>query len=96
MKRTFLVTAQYEENYGFADGGEHWKMKGGMDFEFDIDFDLMMYADNSEVKEVLAEVLAENSNDLERFTYVDHTMKPTTHQIDGDDIAKRLQAKLSA
>ena len=31
-KRVFMVFTQYMENYGFSEGGEHWKFKGGTDY----------------------------------------------------------------
>ena len=65
---TILIHTQYEENYGFSEGTEHWKKKGGHTFQIKMDADLLMYSDPAEV---FSKMLESQSNDLERFTYID-------------------------
>ena len=67
-----LVHAQYEENYGFHEGTERWKKKGGHTFQIEMDADLMMYSDPAEV---FSKMLESHNTDLERFTYVDHEIQ---------------------
>lgn len=69
---TILVHTQYEENYGFHEGGIHWKKKGGHTFQIEMDVDLLMYS-NPEM--VFGKMLESHCNDLERFTYVDHDIQ---------------------
>tara|TARA_R110000782_G_scaffold269234_2_gene366991 strand:+ start:959 stop:1249 length:291 start_codon:yes stop_codon:yes gene_type:complete len=65
---TILIHTQYEENYGFSEGTEHWKKKGGHTFQIKMDADLLMYSDPAKV---FSKMLESQSNDLERFTYID-------------------------
>ena len=69
---TILVHTQYEENYGFSEGNFHWKKKGGHTFQIEMDTDLLMYTDPSEV---FAKMLESQSNDLERFTYLEYEVQ---------------------
>ena len=64
-----LVHTQYYENYGFHEGGEHWKPKGGHTFQIEMDADLLMYTDPAEV---FSKMVESQNSDLERFKYVDH------------------------
>ena len=64
-----LVHTQYYENYGFHEGGEHWKPKGGHTFQIEMDADLLMYTDPVEV---FSKMVESQNSDLERFKYVDH------------------------
>tara|TARA_R110000772_G_scaffold173488_5_gene285452 strand:+ start:2293 stop:2586 length:294 start_codon:yes stop_codon:yes gene_type:complete len=65
---TILIHTQYEENYGFSEGTEHWKKKGGHTFQIKMDVDLLMF---SSPAKVFGKMLESQSNDLERFTYID-------------------------
>lgn len=69
---TILIHTQYEENYGFSEGPgegtEHWKKKGGHTFQIKMDADLLMYSDPAEI---FSKMLESQSNNLERFTYID-------------------------
>ena len=67
-----LVHAQLEENYGFHEGNFHWKPKGGHTFQIEIDADLLMYTDPAEV---FGKMLESQSNDLERFTYLEYEVQ---------------------
>ena len=66
------IHTQYYENYGFHEGTERWKPKGGFDFLLEVDSDALMYVNNLE--ELLAQMVQEESNKLERFEYRDHTV----------------------
>lgn len=82
-----LVYTQYEENYGFHEGGVHWKKKGGHTFQIEMDADLLMY---SNPEKVFSKMLESHCNDLERFTYVDHDIQwqsPTLLGTQADYIA---------
>lgn len=67
-----LVHTQYEENYGFSEGNFHWKKKGGHTFQIEMDADLLMYTDPSEV---FAKMLESQNSDLERFEYIEYEIQ---------------------
>ena len=67
-----LVHTQYEENYGFHEGGEYWKPKGGHTFQIEMDADLLMYTDPAEV---FGKMLESQNSDLERFTYLEYEIQ---------------------
>lgn len=67
-----IVHAQYFENKAFYEGGEDWRPKGGHTFQIEMDVDLLMFTDPSEVFE---KMLESQNNDLERFTYVGHEIQ---------------------
>ena len=67
-----LVHTQYYENYGFHEGTERWKPKGGHTFQIEMDADLLMYTDP---REVFGKMLESQSNDLERFTYLEYEIQ---------------------
>jgi len=67
-----LVHTQYEENYGFHEGNFHWKPKGGHTFQIEMDADLLMYTDPSEV---FGKMLESQNSDLERFTYLEYEIQ---------------------
>ena len=67
-----LVHTQYEENYGFHEGNFHWKPKGGHTFQIEMDADLLMYTDPSEV---FGKMLESQNSDLERFTYLEYEVQ---------------------
>ena len=64
-----LVHTQYYENYGFHEGGEHWKPKGGHTFQIEMDADLLMYTDPAEV---FGKMVESQNSDLERFKYIEY------------------------
>jgi len=74
---TILVQTQYYENYGFYEGREAWKPKGGHTFSIEMDADLLMYSNPAEV---FAKMLESHNSDLEKFEYRDYEVqwqKPT-------------------
>ena len=82
MDTTIRITAQYYENYAIGpnglEGAPYWKPKGGHEFIIKADSDVVIYADD--LKEILIEMVAAQSNDYEKFEYIDHDVqfsKPT-------------------
>jgi hypothetical protein len=79
MNTLLQITAQYHENYGAHDWNgqgecpQHWKAKGGQMFTLRVDSDSFMYAED-QCKLAIASLLAKQSNEYERYTYVDHEL----------------------
>ena len=69
MKTLLHITAQVHENYG----GNIWKPKGGFMFTLKVDSDSFMYA-KSQCVEAIKMLLDEQSNEHERFTYLEHEL----------------------
>ena len=40
------IWTQYRENYGFSEGTQHWKCKGGYEYTIDVDVDALLSADD--------------------------------------------------
>ena len=40
------IWTQYRENYGFSEGTQHWKCKGGYDYTLPVDTAELLAADN--------------------------------------------------
>jgi hypothetical protein len=74
MMISILVSAQYYENYSDSQT-PYWKPKGGVDFSFPIDSDLVMYAYKEELREALIKMVEEQSNEYSRYEYIDHEVK---------------------
>jgi hypothetical protein len=74
MMISILVSAQYYENYSDTQT-PYWKPKGGVDFSFPIDSDLVMYAYKEDLKSALIKMVEEQSNDYSRYEYIDHEVK---------------------
>ena len=72
MNATIKITAQYYENYGFNEGTERWKPKGGADFEIECNSDLLMYADSADILTAIETALEKRSDDHSRYTYIEH------------------------
>ena len=71
---SILVSAQYYENYS-DNQTPYWKPKGGVDFSFPVDSDLVMYAGNGFLENVLTKLVEEQSNEHSRYEYIDHEVK---------------------
>ncbi len=69
-----LVSAQYYENYS-DNQTPYWKPKGGVDFSFPVDSDLVMYAYKEDLKSALIKMVEEQSNEYSRYEYIDHEVK---------------------
>jgi hypothetical protein len=74
MMISVLVSAQYYENYSDTQT-PYWKPKGGVDFSFPIDSDLVMYAYKEDLKSALIKMVEEQSNEYSRYEYIDHEVK---------------------
>jgi hypothetical protein len=74
MMISILVSAQYYENYS-DNQTPYWKPKGGVDFSFPIDSDLVMYVYKEELREALIKMVEEQSNEHSRYEYIDHEVK---------------------
>lgn len=91
MNVKISVNAQRYENYGFHEGREYWKPKGGMLFTIeDIDSDVVMYADHKKVVEAIQRQLELRSSDLEKFEYIDHEVIFSEAKIAGVDFSDSL------
>ncbi len=69
MKTLLLITAQYHENYG----ANSWKPKGSQTFTLRVDSDMFCYAKDECIKAIQS-LLDRQSNEHERFTYVEHEL----------------------
>ena len=93
MKVKIYINTQLHENYGFHEGNEHWKPKGGHQFVIEgVEDDLIMYAGRRHVKDAIDAHLKANSNDLERFTYIDHEVVFSQTKIAGVDFSESLNS----
>ena len=91
MNVKITLNAQRYENYGFHEGREYWKPKGGTLFTIeDVDADAVTYADHKQVVEAIQEQLSERSNDLEKFEYIDHEVIFSEAKIAGVDFSDSL------
>ena len=74
MMISILVSAQYYENYS-DNQTPYWKPKGGVDFSFPVDSDLVMYLDRGVLENALTKMVEEQSNDYSRYEYISHEVK---------------------
>ena len=85
------VNAQRYENYGFHEGNEYWKPKGGVLFVIeDVDMDEVAYSWEEQIVAAIKEQLDANSNDLEKFEYIDHEVIFSEAKIAGVDFSDSL------
>jgi hypothetical protein len=94
MNCNVLVSAQYYENYSDTNI-PYWKPKGGMDFSFPIDSDLVMYAPDSVLENALIKMVEEQSNGYARYEYRSHEVKfsePKVVEGLGRELEKMLVA----
>jgi len=66
------VLAQVLENYGYHEGGNAWKPKGAQ--MFIIYADDVQYYDKEDLVEAIKVCLEKESNDYNRFEYVNHEL----------------------
>jgi hypothetical protein len=69
-----LVSAQYYENYSDTET-PYWKPKGGADFSFLVDSELVMYTPEDVLREALSKLIVEQSNEHSRYEYFSHEVK---------------------
>ena len=74
MKCTIQVTAQYYENYSDTNT-PHWKPKGGVDFHFPTDADMVLNIPRGIVENTLIKMVEEQGNSHCRYEYLDHEVK---------------------
>ena len=74
MMISILVSAQYYENYSDSKN-PYWKPKGGADFSFPVDSDLVMYAYKEDLKNALMKMVEEQGNEYSRYEYISHEVK---------------------
>ena len=74
MMISILVSAQYYENYS-DNQTPYWKPKGGADFSFPIDSELVMYIKKGVLENALIKMVEEQSNEYSRYEYIDHEVK---------------------
>jgi hypothetical protein len=76
MMINILVSAQYYENYNTTgEGAPYWKPKGGVDFSFPIDSDLVLNIPSKMLADALTNMVEEQSNEYSRYEYIDHEVK---------------------
>ena len=91
MNVKISVNAQRYENYGFHEGREYWKPKGGTLFVIeDVDMDQVTYSWEEQIVAAIKEQLKANSSDLEKFEYIDHEVIFSEAKIDGVDFSNSL------
>jgi len=79
MKSKLKIHSQYYENYGAHDWDgngncpQGWKPKGGHTFEIEVDSDVVMYS--TKLESHLKEVVSAQSNDYEKFEYLEHELE---------------------
>jgi hypothetical protein len=77
MDTTIRITAQFHENYNIGpngpEGTPYWKPKGTHEFILKADSDLVTYAPN--LKDILIEMVSDQSNQYEKFEYIDHEVQ---------------------
>jgi len=79
MKSKLKIHSQFYENYGAHDWGgngdcpQSWKPKGGHTFEIEVDSDMVMYS--TKLESHLTEIVASQSNDYEKFEYMEHELE---------------------
>jgi hypothetical protein len=79
MKKTILIHTQYQENYGAHDWDgtgicpQQWKNKGGTIFSIEMEADLCMYTDPSEVFQSMLN--EDHNNEFVKYTYKGHDIQ---------------------
>lgn len=76
MMCTIQVTAQYYENYSDTPI-PYWKPKGGVDFHFPVDVDMVLALPKGMLENALIKMVDERSNEYSKYEYIDHEVKFT-------------------
>lgn len=90
------IICQYEENYGFSEGSQAWKCKGGHVFTFDVNDMILMYGEDEIIAWVKAVLLPQHSNEACRFTFLALEKvfdTPTDCQAEWDSVKDKLFAR---
>ena len=82
------ISTQYHENYSDTDT-PYWKPKGEVKFQVEISYDILMYCNNLE--KILTEMIAEESNDFGKYTYLSHGVSPSQpEELCSDKLRNRI------
>jgi hypothetical protein len=73
-KVTINILTQLTENYGTA-AVPYWKAKFGPNFTVKVDSDILLYSDKDETVKAIKTMLAEVSNNHEKFEYISHDVE---------------------
>jgi hypothetical protein len=93
MEVTIRITAQYYENYSDTDT-PYWKPKGGHEFTIKADADTIFYAYDSDLKEILSNMVADESDFHNKYEYLDHEVKFfEATELSSDKFEKLLMIK---
>ena len=94
MDVTIRISAQYYENYSDTDT-PYWKPKGGHEFTIKADADTILYTYDSNLKEILSKMVADESDSHNKYEYIDHEViffEPT--ELSNDKFEKLLMTKV--
>jgi hypothetical protein len=94
MDVTIRISAQYYENYSDTDT-PYWKPKGGHEFTIKADADTIFYTYDSNLKEILSKMVADESDSHNKYEYIDHEViffEPT--ELSNDKFEKLLMTKV--
>ena len=94
MEVTIRISAQYYENYSDTDT-PYWKPKGGHEFTIKADADTIFYTYDSNLKEILSKMVADESDSHNKYEYIDHEViffEPT--ELSNDKFEKLLMTKV--
>ena len=94
MDVTIRISAQYYENYSDTDT-PYWKPKGWHEFTIKADADTIFYTYDSNLKEILSKMVADESDSHNKYEYIDHEViffEPT--ELSNDKFEKLLMTKV--
>jgi hypothetical protein len=94
MEVTIRITAQYYENYSDTDT-PYWKPKGGHEFTIKADADTISYTYDSDLKEALSKMVADESDSHNKYEYIDHeVIFFEATELSNDKFEKLLMTKV--
>jgi hypothetical protein len=94
MDVTIRISAQYYENYSDTDT-PYWKPKGGHEFTIKADADTIFYTYDSNLKEVLSKMVADESDSHNKYEYIDHeVIFFEATELSNDKFEKLLMTKV--
>ena len=94
MDVTIRISAQYYENYSDTDT-PYWKPKGGHEFTIKADADTIFYTYDSNLKEILSKMVADESDSHNKYEYLGHEVKFfEATELSNDKFEKLLMTKV--
>ena len=94
MEVTIRITAQYYENYSDTDT-PYWKPKCGHEFTIKADADTIFYTYDSDLKEILSKMVADESDSHNKYEYLGHEVKFfEATELSNDKFEKLLMTKV--